>query len=275
MAVRRPTTRLVVETDGRAHQAAVELVADPAHVAAPVDWIIVATKTYDTDALAPWFSSAALATANVAVAQNGVEHVERLSRYVAPERVMPVIVTYGAERPAPGHIVQTLVGRVRVPASSLGERFAALSDNGCLSVDLVEDFTTAMWTKLAGNLVGNSLTTLLDVPVRALAQLPALKSLGERLIAECRAVGLTRGANLHQTLEQELFGLFAQYPPTVRSSMWQDRSAGRRLEFDAISGAVARIGSAEGIDVPCSRTVTELLSALSWRSNDQQSETCG
>lgn len=261
LAVRRATSGLSLDVDGRVRHADVAIVDEP-DTLSELDWVIVATKTYDVGGLAPWLASDAASRACVAVAQNGVEHAERLSPWVPPARVLPMVVTYGAERPSPGRILQTLEGRVRLPASPSGAAFAELSRRSSLAVDLVEDFVSALWVKLAWNLVGNSLTTILDLPVRALGLHPALREVGSALIEECRSVASVHGARLPLQLATEMFETFAAYPGTVHSSMWQDLSVGRRLEHEAISGAVVRIGAASGIDVPYCQMTTRLLEAV-------------
>src|SRR5208283_128700 len=51
-----------------------------------VDWVLVATKTYDAAGAGEWLRGLASAGARVAVVQNGVEHRERLAPYVDAER---------------------------------------------------------------------------------------------------------------------------------------------------------------------------------------------
>lgn len=229
----------------------------------PADWVVVATKAYDAAGLERWLTAPCCAGARVAVAQNGVDQVERIAHLVDPGAVIPAIVTYGAERPGPGQVVQTLPGRVRVPRGDLGEDLAALAGGSSLEVEVVDDFVTALWSKLVLNLVSNSLTTLLDVPVQEVARRPALRRIADDLIAECCRVGRRVGADLDEDRFRRQVDAFADFPRALHSSMWQDRQAGRPFEHDAISGVLVREGERLGVDVPVARTVTALLDALS------------
>jgi 2-dehydropantoate 2-reductase len=262
VAVRRPTPAVTFVVDGQESRPAVRVVSSPDELDI-VDWVVVATKAYDVSGLAPWLTAGACAGAHVAVAQNGVEQVDRVAPYVDAARVMPVIVTYGAERPEPGRIVQTLEGTIRVPADDRGRDFAAVATPTGLIVEVVDDFVTALWTKLAWNLVGNSLSTITDLPVREIGVRPELRRLAELLVAECRTVAATQGARLEPDLAAEMLAVLAGYPTTVRSSMWQDRDAGRPFEHDAISGAVVRAARRGGLSAPYSLMATELLETLS------------
>ncbi|MEV6815650.1 2-dehydropantoate 2-reductase [Micromonospora sp. NPDC051296] len=267
VAARRPIPGLTLGRrdatgDSPPVTAAVTPVADPA-LLPPLDWVVVATKTYDTARLGTWLGTPAAATATILVAQNGVEHRERLAPFADRARVVPAIVTYGAERRGPGRVVQTLDGLVRVPADQGGRAFARLATPTSLRVEVVEDFATALWTKLAYNVVGNSLTTITDLPVRELGRRPELRRVAAALVAEVRAVAATQRANLPPDLAEAMLDEFAAFPATVRSSMWQDLHAGRRFEHDAISGALVRVARINDVAAPFSQMATDLLETLS------------
>ncbi|MET7399935.1 2-dehydropantoate 2-reductase [Dactylosporangium sp. NPDC005572] len=228
-----------------------------------LSWVVVATKTYDVGGVGRWLGLPAVAGATVVVAQNGVGHQERLAPFVDPARVVPALVTYGAGRTGPGRVVHTLDGVVRVPAGAGGEGFAALAASTSLKVEVVADFAAAQWTKLAYNLVGNSISTITGLPVREIGRRPELRRIATALVDEARRVAATQLATLPADLAERMLDEFAAYPDTVRSSMWQDRQAGRPLEHDAISGAVVRVARSHNIDAPFSQMATDLLETLS------------
>lgn len=261
-AVRSERAPLTLTVDGIERSPAVELVTEPAD-ARPVDWVVIATKTYDVAGLEPWLACPHTARSRVAVAQNGVEHAERLSDWVAAERVVPLVVTYGVERPGPGRVLQTLDGVVRAPATAFGAELAALAAPTGLTVELVEDHRAAVWTKLCWNVVGNSITTLADVAVREIGRRPDLRTLGRELAEECVAVARAEGVRAAEDIADEILGAVQRLPPSVRSSMWQDRHAGRPFEHEALSGAVLRAAARHGMPVPRTTVVHQWLSALS------------
>jgi len=45
-----------------------------------VDWILVATKAYDSEAATQWFPNATGPRTRLAVIQNGVEHIARFEK---------------------------------------------------------------------------------------------------------------------------------------------------------------------------------------------------
>ncbi|MGH9599676.1 MAG: 2-dehydropantoate 2-reductase, partial [Terracidiphilus sp.] len=93
LCTRRPLERLTVTTPSGAVRVKVRNLTSPAQ-AAPADWVIVATKAYDSEAAAKWFPALCAKGAPVAIVQNGVEHRERFSSYVDEQRLLPVVIDY-------------------------------------------------------------------------------------------------------------------------------------------------------------------------------------
>lgn len=262
LAVRRPTPALSFEQGGVPQHPPVQVVQDPGLLES-TQWVIVATKAHDVGGVAGWLRAEACREARVGVAQNGIEHADRLAPFVDPGRVVPLIITYGAERPRPGCIVQTLDGVARVPDTDGGREFADLARGSTLKVEPVTDFDSALRTKLIWNHVATSLTTLANVPIRDVAHRPALRDLGERMVSECLTVARAHDVVLPETFGSAMMEMFGGFSESVHSSMWQDLRAGRPLEHRAISGAVIRAADRVGLSVPHSRTVAALLAGIS------------
>jgi len=70
---------------------------------APVAWMLLCTKTYETPAARPWLARLA-PEGTLAVLQNGIDHIERVSAFLPPERILPVVVHAACEREAPGEV---------------------------------------------------------------------------------------------------------------------------------------------------------------------------
>jgi len=109
----------------------------------PRDWVLVATKTYDSAEAAEWFEMVIGPNTTVAILQNGVEHRERFAEYLPDDQMLPVVVDVPAERVAPGRVTQHGPGVLTVPRSSAGQEFARLFIGTGIAVAEVDDFTTA------------------------------------------------------------------------------------------------------------------------------------
>jgi len=258
LCTRRPLPQLTVKTLGRELQVHARNVTDPAQ-AEPVDWVLVATKTYDAAGAAAWFPALCKRGAPVAIVQNGVEHRERFAPYVSQERLLPVVIDCPVERAGDTVLVRG-AALMKVQDSALGRSFGALFAGSGARMELVEDFTTAMWWKLCVNSVGalNALTLKPSGVLRG----ESMHSLGMAMVAECAAVARAEGARLDNAIAEEVMDLYKKHPVDSVNSLLADRLAGRRMEWDARSGAIVRKGAQHGIETPLNRMAVTLLEAI-------------
>jgi 2-dehydropantoate 2-reductase len=225
----------------------------------PVDWILIATKAYDVDGTALWLRSLAGPETRVAVLQNGVEHVERFSRYVVAPNLVPVIVDLPAERLGPGRVRQRRDGTLTVAADANGEAFAKLFGTAGLKAVLTADFRSQAWRKLTVNCAG-AVSALVLQPAGIAASEP-VGEIMRLLMRECIAVGRAEGAILDDALAEEVLAGYRKGPADSVNSLLADRLAGRPLEIDARNGAVVRFGRRHGIPTPVNQLLLTLLEA--------------
>ncbi|WP_426036852.1 2-dehydropantoate 2-reductase [Brevundimonas sp. DC300-4] len=260
LCARTPLDRLVVEApDGRLIEASPRVVIKPSEIVAPVDWVMVATKTYDVAAASRWLAPLVGPDTHVAVLQNGVEHVERFAPFIAADRIVPVVVDIPAERSAPGRIQHRRDGTIVVPAGEAGEAFAALFAESVIAASTTDDFTTVAWTKLALNCAGavNALTGLPGGVVREAGVADLIRA----MVRECVLVGRAVGADLGDHIPDWVVERAETSPPDSVNSLLGDRLAGRPMEWDARNGVIARLGAAHGIPAPLNAMAATLLSA--------------
>ena len=258
LCARTPLEALQVDTPDGPLEARPSIVTDPAD-AAPADWVLVATKTYDVAGAARWFPALTAARTRFAILQNGVEHVERFQPWLEQERILPAVVDIPAERSAPGRIAQRMPGTILVPDGDSGEEFVALFAGTKLGVATTGDLATALWRKLAINSAG---------VVNAVAMQPAevvnedgIASLMRDLVAECVAVGRAEGATLDGDLGDQVVGHYRSMPGDSINSIYADRLAGRPTEVDARNRVVGRIGMRHGIAAPLNDLMATLVEA--------------
>lgn len=258
LCTRRPLPKLTVTTPSgpvgvTARNATVR------EVAGPVDWVIVATKAYDAAAAAEWFPALRGQGTPVAVVQNGVEHRERFAPYVDRTRLVPVIIDCPAERQSDGEVRMRGAARMCVEDTPLGLEFGALFAGSPAKMEQVADLTTVAWRKLCVNSVG-ALNALTCKPAGVLRD-EAVGRLAVAIVAECVAVGRAEGAQLSESLGEEILARYRAGPPDAVNSLLADRLAGRRMEIDARNGAIVRNGEKHGIPTPLNRMVVALLDA--------------
>jgi len=259
LCTRRPMPELTVKTPQGVVNVKARNATDPAQ-ATPVDWVLVATKAYDAEGAARWFPALCADGAPVAIVQNGVEHRERFAPYLAQDRLLPVVIDYPVERMADGTVWVRGGALMKVEDTRLGHGFAALFDGSGAKLELLADFSSAAWWKLCVNSVG-ALSALSLKPSGVLRG-DAMRRVALQMVAECAAVGRAEGARLHEGIGEEVLELYSKHPADSVNSLLADRLAGRRMEWDARNGAIARIGEKHGIETPLNRMAATVLQAV-------------
>jgi 2-dehydropantoate 2-reductase len=257
VCARSPLADLEVETPERTIRAAPRILTDPAD-AAPVDWVLATTKTYDCAAAAGWLPGLMGTETRLAVIQNGVEQRERFPM-VPPERTVPVIIDLPAERNAPGRIVQRRDGTILAPEGEAGKAFAALFAETVIAANTTPDFTTAAWRKLAINCSG-----IVSAITRRAAEVANDEGVAEAmrgLVRECIAVGRAEGATLPDRLADQVVEWTRKAHPDSINSLHADFVAGRTMELDARNGVIVRLGAKHGIPTPLNQAMAALLAA--------------
>lgn len=255
--VRSRFDRLHVETPSRVIDTIPQLLSDVTD-ARPVDWIIVATKTYDAAGAADWIDALVGPTTRVAILQNGIEHLTRFST-PDPEHQVPAIVDIPAERQGAGRVLQRRDGSILVPAGANGSAFADLFAAMPIDVQTTDDWQTAAWRKLAINCAGavNALT----LQPAGIAADEAVAELMRAMVRECVVVGRAEGATLEDTLPDEVVTGYRTSLPNSINSIHADRLAGRQTEADARNGVIARLAAKHGLTAPLNAMAQVLLTA--------------
>lgn len=260
---RRPLDRLVVDQGGHRLEVEVRSATDPGQVG-EVDWVLVAVKAHQTEAVGPWLERSCSSRTHVLVLQNGIEHEERVGHFVGDATVVPAIVQTGLERVGPGHVVRTFdAGALLVPATPGGKAAEELVASTGLEVTAVSRFRRECWRKLCSNSAINPLTALTLQRNHVIGAHPETRALAHSLIRECMAVAAADGFPQDDDLADVLVARYASTDRSVRSSMLQDREAGRTLEYDALNGAVLRAGRRLSVPTPLHDVLHALLGAAS------------
>lgn len=259
VAARTPIDSIEVQTpDGMIH-ARPHVFTDVAQVT-PVDWVMVTTKTYDSDSAAKWFAGACGPHTRVAIIQNGVEHVARFEKHFDRERLVPVMIDLPADRVSPGRTIQRGAAHLVVPAGPNGADFVKLFEHTKFDLKQTDDFTTALWRKLCLNSAG-AVSAVVLVGAR-ISHHDGVAEIMRSIVRECVAVGRAEGATLADTVPDEIVAGARRAPPDTENSMVADRRAGRPMEIDARNGVIVRLGRKHGIPTPMNALMVALLEAV-------------
>jgi 2-dehydropantoate 2-reductase len=264
---------------------------DDLAVIADADVVFVALKAYSLTELAPRFGPLLKPDAAVIWAQNGIpwwyfqslegplagttlQSVDPggvIRDAIAPQHNVGTVVYCSTEIVEPGLIRHTEGTRY-----SLGEPDGSVSDRcrkisaafaaGGLKAPVDARLRDQIWLKVVGNVAFNPISALTGATLGQLGTLPEMVSLLRAVFAECAAVAGRLGVEFPVSLDRRLEAGLAigdHKPSTL-----QDLEAGKRLEIDCMTGAVAELAGLLGIEVPHVTTVhacAKLLGRLAAR----------
>jgi 2-dehydropantoate 2-reductase len=230
-----------------------------AQQATPVDWVMVTTKAYDSDAAARWLPKATGPHTRLAVIQNGVEHIQRFEKHFDAARIVPVMIDLPAERVEPGFTVQRGPAHLAVPQGENSAAFLALFAHTGFDLRQTGDFATALWKKLCLNSAG-AVSAVLALPA-GIAHHDGVAELMRAIVRECIAVGRAEGATLEDSIADDIVERARRGPRDAGNSIYADRMAGRPMEYDARNGVIVRLGRKHGIAAPMNALMVALLEA--------------
>lgn len=227
----------------------------------PVDWIVIATKTYQMETASKWLGPLSTDATRVAVVQNGVEHRANIAPYFDDFKVVPVIIDCPVERSEPGKLVRHGPIRMAVPNNANAADFAALfRAEPEVTVTLTDSWITEAWRKLCTNCSG-AICALIDQPAN-IARDPRAAQVMRQLIAECIAVGRAEGATLDDDIADQVIADQSAAPDGAMNSLHADFVNRRPMEWSARNGVIARLGAKHGIATPYNELAATLLSLL-------------
>ncbi len=258
VAARTPFDSIEVTTPDGVLRASPRVLTDPREVQ-PVDWVLVATKAYDSDAAARWFANARGPQTRLAVIQNGVEQVERFARHFERSLIVPVMIDLPADRVAPGRTVQRGPAHIVVPSGANGAAFTNLFAHTDFDVRQSDDFISALWKKLCLNSAG-AISVVLLKPA-GIVHHDGVAAAMRTIVSECIAVGRAEGASLDETIATDIIDRARRGSRDAANSMLADRRAGRPMEIDARNGVIVRLGRKHGIATPMNELMVALLEA--------------
>jgi 2-dehydropantoate 2-reductase len=259
LCARRPLGELHVETPQGPLIARPTVLTSPDE-AKPVDWVLVATKAYDSTSTAVWLQKLAANGAPVAILQNGVEHRERFAPFLSSQQIVPVMVDCPAERITPTNIRQRGTAKMVVQNDAHGAEFVKLFSGTPVEVTTTDDLKSAVWRKLCINAAG--VVSGIVMQPSGVMRDEKIGDLSRQIVRECIAVGRAEGAMMDDSLAETVLQNYRNAPTDSVNSLHADRIGGRVTEIDARNGVIVRLGRKHGIATPCNQMAVALIEAM-------------
>lgn len=259
-------------TDGEELRAKNAIVCD-LEEAGPQDLVVLAVKAHDLPAVAPGLRELFHQDTVVLPVQNGMPwwYFQRhggpwdgrqiqnldpdgsLASNLSAERILGSVIYPAAEVLEPG-IVRHVEGNRIV----IGELDNCQSERADAVIDLLkaagfksfflDDLRGEVWLKLLGSAVFNPLSALTRATMVEMCRFPPSRRLVQALMEEVEAVADAFSVKMRLPIERRLEG--AEKVGHHKTSTLQDLEAGRRLEVNALVGAVVEIAQWANVETP-------------------------
>jgi 2-dehydropantoate 2-reductase len=285
LAAMRERGLTVREEDGSEFTARPEATDDIPAAVGSAGTVFVTLKANSLPAIAPALGAALRPGATVVTAQNGIpwwyfqryqgplagirlETVDPggvIAEHIPIEAVVGCIVYPATALAEPGVVRHVEGNRFSLgePDGSRSERVAAISKalaGAGLKAPVQARIRNEIWLKLLGNATFNPVSALARATLAQMGALPEARELVRALMEEVDAVARALGVEVEIGLERRLDAGFAV--GDHRTSMLQDVDAGRRLEVEALVGAVCELGDRLQLQLPHLQTVYALARLL-------------
>jgi len=236
------------------------------------DLIILTVKSYDTAAAVEQVKPLVGEATLVMAAQNGYGNYETVAASVGKEHALLARVIFGVKLPAPGRAEVTVIAddvRVGQPQNAVDagriKAIAAAINAAGIPTAYAANVAAILWDKILYNAALNPLGAVLECTYGQLAEDPGSRLIMDRIIDEVFLVAQAHGMPLNwRTAEEYRTHFYTNLvPPTAKHfpSMYYDVRAGKRLEIDALNGAIVRLAREKGVCVPVNETIMLLIKA--------------
>lgn len=231
---------------------------DPSRVG-PVDAVVVAVKTYDNATALPLIRPLLSDRTVVLTLQNGVDSANEVAAIAGECAVLGGAAYVATALAQPGVIEQTgthrriVFGEVFGELPRLSDRVQQLRETFAradVQAEAVPDARPPLWEKFIYLAPFAGFTGAARLPIGPLWQDPHIRGQYLAAAAEVERLARAEGVELPPGAIDRVVEYTDALPPSTRSSLLIDLTQGRRLEVEALQGAVVRRGKGAGVATP-------------------------
>ena len=234
----------------------------------PVGLVLFAVKTYDNDTALPMLRPLTAPDTMVLTLQNGVDSPSEAASIVGGSHVLGGAAYIATAIAAPGVIEQTgthhriVFGEAFDAPAEVSARAAMLQETlqqAGIEAEAVPDARVPLWEKCIYLAPFAGFTGAARLPIGPLWQHEETRNLFLRACGEVAAVARAEGVPVTSEMPARVRAYAEALPPATRSSLLIDLQQGKRMEVEALQGALVRRARTHGIAVPIMETLYAVL----------------
>jgi 2-dehydropantoate 2-reductase len=234
----------------------------------PVDVVLYAVKTYDNATALPMVRPMIGDQTSVLTVQNGVDSVSEVAAVTGERPVLGGTTYIATALTAPGVIEQTgthrriVLGEVFGRLPRMSERVRQIHSalaGADIQAEAVEDGRVPIWEKFIFLVSLAGFTGGTRLPIGPVWADPFIRQQFLEGCREIERVARAEGVPIAPDVIPRIEAYVGGIPRTMRSSLLIDLSQGKRIEVEALHGAVVRRAAKAGVPAPITSTLYAVL----------------
>lgn len=238
---------------------------DNLHGYQPFDLIIIAVKSFDTISAAQIIKPLIKNETVVFSIQNGVENEDILAESTGKQYIIPGVAYIFSTIASPGvirHEGGTGKFKFGEMDGSIGERCFKLREvfqEAGIICEAIENIRRLLWDKWIFICGLGGMTAYTRMPIGDILSDAEMKSMLYYVIHEAAMIARTKNIDPFTGMEEKTMAHFDRLPYRGTSSMHYDVTNGKRVEVEAINGAVVRFGKELNLVTPANEKIYNSL----------------
>jgi len=229
------------------------------------DLILLTVKSFDTDSAIEQLKPVVFRKTQILSLQNGIENYPKLVNAFGEKRVVRGFCGMNAEVLQPG-VIQGGQGYIFI-GENIGEISAriqwlkSLFETSNIQCTVSQDIHQDVWRKFAWNCIFNIVSATTQLTVDKIVDDPEKIQFCKDIFKEISQVAKSQDVVLGADKEKLIFDI-AGDSGDIKPSTLQDRLKGKRMEYDAFTGALIRLADKHKIHIPINRALYNQLEQL-------------
>jgi 2-dehydropantoate 2-reductase len=246
--------RLTIETAEGIEHYRLRATDDPSEIGR-VDVVLFCVKSYDTTSAARALPPLIGPDTAVVSLQNGIDNEPKIADVVGWEHVLGGSAYIFAAVTSPGVVRASgprsiVFGEWTGDTSPRVQRILEAAAAGGIQATASRRVQVAKWEKYVLLAAFSAVSAATQLPLGEIRRSEAAVTLIRDLMTEIWNVGRASGVDLDDDLVERQHGLVMSQDDDSRTSLHTDLVKGRRMEIDALQGAVVRLGRELGVPTP-------------------------
>lgn len=230
----------------------------------PVELVMFCVKTYDLEAAAHQMSPLISEGTVIIPVQNGIEAADNIGKIVGLEHLLGGVSWVNARVEKPGVIIhggstRLIFGELAGGVTKRAEEIFKVLKEANVAAELHSNIRHVLWEKFVANSAINGIFSLIRLPAGPVRDCPDSMQLLRDTMEENVTVARACGVAMLERFVDDTMKMLEGYARLARPSMQVDLMAGRRLELDAMIGAIVRMGREKGVATPINSTIYRAL----------------